>query len=79
MAGNSEKARIFTRRAILIGGAQAALFSVLAGRLYYLQVVEGAEYHEMAEENRISLRMIAPPRGRILDRTGVPLAFNDQT
>ena len=79
MAGNSEKARIFTRRAVLIGGAQAALFSVLAGRLYYLQIVEGAEYHEMAEENRISLRMIAPPRGRILDRSGVPLAFNDQT
>ena len=79
MAGNSEKERIFTRRAFLIGGAQVALFSVLAGRLYYLQIFQGDEYHEMAEENRISLRMIAPPRGRILDRTGLPLAFNDQT
>ena len=79
MAGNTEKSRIFTRRAILIGGAEAGLFSLLAGRLYYLQILEGAKYHEMAEENRINLRMIAPPRGRILDRFGVPLALNDQT
>ena len=79
MAGNTEKSRIFTRRAILIGGAQTALFSLLAGRLYYLQIMQGSEYREMAEENRINLRMVAPPRGRILDRTGVPLALNDQT
>jgi len=79
MAGNTEKSRLFTRRAVLIGGIQAGLFSLLAGRLYYLQVIEGAEYHEMAEENRINLRMIAPPRGRILDRNGVALALNDQT
>ena len=79
MSGNNEKSRIFTRRAVLIGSAQAALFSILAGRLYYLQVIEGGDYHQMAEENRINLRMIAPPRGRILDRAGVPLALNDQT
>ena len=79
MTGNNEKSRIFTRRAVLIGGAQTALFSLLAGRLYFLQVIEGGDYHQMAEENRINLRMIAPPRGRILDRAGVPLALNDQT
>ena len=79
MAGNTEKSRLFNRRAILIGGAQIGLFSVLAARLYYLQILEGAKYHEMAEENRINLRMIAPPRGRIIDRFGVPLALNDQT
>ncbi|MDD3370700.1 MAG: penicillin-binding protein 2 [Alphaproteobacteria bacterium] len=79
MAGNTEKARVFTRRAALIGGTKAALFSVLVGRLYYLQIIEGSEYHKMAEENRINIRVIVPPRGRILDRFGVPLALNDQT
>jgi penicillin-binding protein 2 len=79
MAGNTEKSRLFTRRALLLGGAQASLFSLLLGRLYYLQILQGEEYHQMAEENRINLRMIAPPRGRILDRFGVPLATNDQT
>jgi penicillin-binding protein 2 len=79
MAGDTEKSRIFTRRAVLIGAAQTALFSLLAGRLYYLQVIEGGDYYQMAEENRINLRMIAPQRGRILDCKGVPLALNDQT
>ena len=32
----------------------------------------------MADENRVSLRLLAPPRGRILDRFGVPLADNRQ-
>ncbi len=78
MAGETEKSRLFTRRAVLIGGAQASLFSLLAGRLYYLQVIEGRAYRRMAEENRINLRMVAPPRGRILDRFGEPLAQNAQ-
>ena len=31
-----------------------------------------------ADENRINLRLLAPPRGRIFDRFGVPLADNRQ-
>jgi len=79
MSGNPEKSKIFTRRSVLIGGAQVGLFSLLAGRLYYLQIVQGQDYLQMAEENRINLRVIAPSRGRILDRSGAPLALNDQT
>ena len=33
----------------------------------------------LADENRISIRLIAPPRGRILDRFGVALADNRPT
>ncbi|MCL2473287.1 MAG: penicillin-binding transpeptidase domain-containing protein, partial [Alphaproteobacteria bacterium] len=79
MSKDNEKAKIFTRRALLLGGAQALLFSVIAGRLYYLQIVQGRMYRRRAENNRISVRIILPKRGRILDRYGVPLAINDQT
>ncbi|MFA5040857.1 MAG: penicillin-binding protein 2 [Bdellovibrionales bacterium] len=79
MPRNTEKTHIFTRRAFMLGAAQVGLFSLLAGRLYYLQAIEGGAYRRLAEENRISLRVIVPPRGRILDRFGVPLAQNDQT
>ncbi|MDD3028751.1 MAG: penicillin-binding protein 2 [Alphaproteobacteria bacterium] len=71
--------RIFSRRALLIGGAQMLLFSLLAGRIYYLQILKGGNYRRMAEDNRINLRMVLPPRGKILDRFGTPLAVNDQT
>ena len=68
----------FTRRGLLLGGGQALLVSALAGRMYYLQVVESDRYRTLAEDNRINLRLLAPPRGRILDRFGVPLAVNVQ-
>ena len=51
-----------------------AVFGVLAGRLYQLQIVDGDSYLSQAEDNRISLRLLAPPRGRIHDRFGVALA-----
>src|SRR5258707_3776072 len=73
------RARLFTRRAALLAGGQALLLSALVGRMYYLQVVQSQQYTLQAEENRISLRLLAPLRGRILDRFGVPLAVNVQT
>ncbi|MDP9127650.1 MAG: penicillin-binding protein 2, partial [Pseudomonadota bacterium] len=78
MAGDSERSRLFTRRAILVGGMQVGLFSMLAGRLYYLAVIEGEKYRTLAEENRINLRLLAPQRGQIIDRNGLPLAVNQQ-
>ncbi len=54
----------------------AAVFAVLAGRLYQLQIRDGEEYMVDAEANRISERLVAPPRGRIIDRFGVELATN---
>ena len=68
----------FTRRALLIGGGQGLLFSALAARMYYLQILEADKYATLAEDNRINLRLIAPPRGRIVDRFGTPMALNQQ-
>ncbi len=68
--------KTFSRRTAMIGGGQAVLMAVLAGRLYYLQVIEASQYKTLAEDNRINLRLLAPARGRILDRFGVPVAKN---
>ena len=75
---DNERYRAFTRRALVVGGAQATLFAVLAGRMYYLQVIEAERYATLAEDNRINLRLLPPPRGRIVDRFGVPVAVNQQ-
>ncbi|MEX2199866.1 MAG: penicillin-binding protein 2 [Dongiaceae bacterium] len=70
--------RLFTRRTALLGGLKLALLGTLAGRMYYLQVVDADKYATLAEENRISVRLLAPLRGRITDRFGYTLATNDQ-
>jgi len=72
------RSRTFTRRALLVGGGQAAMMGALAARMYYLQVLESDKYVTLAEENRVNLRLLAPPRGLLLDRFGTPLALNKQ-
>lgn len=75
---DGDRAKLFSRRLVMLGGAKAALVGTLVGRMYYLQVVEADRYRTLAEENRINLRLLPPPRGRIVDRFGVPMAVNQQ-
>ena len=71
--------RTVTRRAFLLGAVQTAAFGVLAARMYQLQVSEADRYATLAEDNRVSPRLIPPERGVVVDRFGVPLAVNRQT
>jgi penicillin-binding protein 2 len=79
MNRDAERRRVFTRRALLLGGGQLAVLGALAGRLYYLQVIGADQYALLADENRIDHRLLPPERGRIFDRHGVPLARNSPT
>ena len=78
MLVDSERHKLFSRRAALITGGKAILLSALAARMYYLQVIESDRYRMLAEENRINLRLLPSPRGRIIDRFGVTMASNQQ-
>lgn len=71
-------ARKVTRRALFLGGAQAAFIAVLGARMRYMQVEEADKYRLLAEENRINIRLIPPARGLILDRSGRLIAGNQQ-
>ncbi len=66
----------FSRRSLGMTGGMAAVFAILSGRLYQLQIKNGDQYKTQAEDNRVNQRLIAPPRGRILDRFGAELANN---
>jgi penicillin-binding protein 2 len=49
------------------------LLTLLAVRLYFLQVVRGQYYAEIAQNQRIRLLPIPAPRGIIFDRNGRPI------
>ena len=74
----NNKLRILLRRSLVIYSANIFLFFVLIGRLYYLQIYEKEKYTLLADSNRISERLLVPPRGSINDRNGVELAMNNQ-
>src|SRR5262250_1366339 len=76
MPRDTHQQKSLSRRALILAGGQVLLVSALAGRLYQLQVLEKDRYRVLADENRINLRLLVPPRGRISDRFGVELADN---
>lgn len=78
MHRDSDRHKLFNRRTAMLAGGQLVLLGALTGRLYYLQVVEADKYATLADENRINFRLLPPPRGRITDRNGLPIADNQQ-
>lgn len=62
-----------------LGAAFIICGLVFAGRAYFLQVVQGAEFKETSENNRLSHSVIFADRGIIMDRNGVELAFNRES
>ncbi|HEY0413732.1 MAG TPA: penicillin-binding protein 2 [Allosphingosinicella sp.] len=66
----------FTRRAMVLGGAQGVVAAVLGGRMAWLAIAENEHYKLLSESNRVQLRLIPPRRGWIVDRYGHPIAIN---
>ncbi len=63
-------------RVAIFGILALLVFSVLLGRLWFLQVLAGEKYAKLAEENRIRLVAVDAPRGTIYDRKGNILVEN---
>ncbi len=78
MQRDGDRQKLFTRRTAMLAGGKLVLLSSLVGRMYYLQVLESERYATLADENRINIRLLSPPRGRIVDRFGIPVAVNQQ-
>ncbi len=73
-----ESARKITRRGLFLGGSMAAVVAVLGARMRHMQVDQADEFRLLAEDNRISIRLIPPARGQIYDRNGKLIAGNEQ-
>ena len=66
----------FSRRMLLVTGAQVAFGGLLIGRLAYLSISQNEHYRLLAEDNRVQLLIVPPRRGWIVDRNGKPIAIN---
>src|SRR3546814_1109892 len=66
----------FTRRALVVGGAQAAVGVALAARMAYISIIDNDRYVLESESNRVNLTPVPPRRGWIVDRNGEAMANN---
>lgn len=70
MRDQREKFKAFSRRAFILGGLKVTLLSLLAGRLYQLQILESEQYQTLSKNNSVKLAIVPPFRGNILDHKG---------
>ncbi len=63
-------------RFVAFGVAAAILFGILGGRLFQLQVLDGADYAARAAALRTVEVAIRAPRGLVFDREGRPVVVN---
>lgn len=75
---DTDRYRTLGRRTAMLGGLQLGMLGLLGARMYWLQVLESEKYQMLADDNRINMRLLAPSRGTIVDRYGVPLAINER-
>ncbi len=68
--------QVFKRRSFILGLTKGILLTGLLGRLIHLQIFNRDYYRTLADRNRIQTRLIAPPRGQIIDSAGKVLAIN---
>lgn len=78
MNRDNDKGKTLLQRTLIMAAAVFGMLMFLIARLYYLQVYQGDKYLMLADENRISTRVLVPPRGSVFDRNGVVLATNEQ-
>lgn len=68
--------QIFNQRVVIAAVIMFILLILLLIRLVYLQISNEEHYSTLSDNNRVSIRPIAPTRGLIFDRNGVLLAQN---
>src|SRR3990167_8584245 len=65
------------RTIIAVGAAFAIIALLYIGKIWNLQIIDGAVYATRAETNRLRHIPVFPERGTIYDRNGEPLAWNE--
>lgn len=69
---------LLSRRAAMLGLLQTAAVGALGWRMKTLQLDQSDEFLTLAEENRVSARLLPPIRGLLTDTSGRKIADNIQ-
>ncbi len=77
MNDRTERSFVRSRRLAALALVMVGMFTVLSVRLWDLQVMNGAHYRSLAEQNRVMRVPVPPERGVVVDRNGVILAENE--
>ena len=73
---DEEALNMLKRRAMVAIGVILLFLLIIISRFWYLQINLGEHYRALAENNRVRIRSVPPPRGHIFDRHGREIVTN---
>ena len=65
-----------SRRFLILSFFKSIVVGTIGWRLFDLQLVENQKYEKLSDDNQFNYHILAPERGRILDRKNRLLAGN---
>ena len=68
--------RTISKRFFLLSILKSVVVGTIGWRFFDLQIIENRKYEKLSDDNQFDYHMIAPERGRILDRKMRLLAGN---
>ncbi|HZY44329.1 MAG TPA: hypothetical protein VFF70_06210, partial [Anaerolineae bacterium] len=68
--------RFSNPRIVVLLAVSLAIMALFVLRLWDLQIIRGADFRALADQNRFRLESVDAPRGIIYDRNGIPLVRN---
>ena len=69
---NAHQSITFSRRMMLLSGAEAAVGTMLIGRMGWLAIAQNEKYQLLSESNRVQLIPVPPRRGWLPQATTSP-------
>jgi penicillin-binding protein 2 len=72
----SDFSKSYSVRSYMLPVILITTVTLIAARLFFLQIIEGNNYRNLSNANRTRTTLIHAPRGIVFDRTGIPLVFN---
>ena len=76
---NNNKKNGLGLRYIILMVVVTAMFGALVLQLANLQLRNGQEYYDTAESRKMKTYTLKGERGMILDRNGIPLAYDEES
>ena len=73
---DEEAVNMLKRRAMVAIGIIIMFLLIIISRFWYLQINLGDHYRGLAENNRVRIRTVPPPRGHIFDKHGREIVTN---
>ena len=77
-SSHKKQLQTLNRRTFFLLATKIGLFSIVASRLFKIQIINSKKYETLSKNNQINVEILYPQRGLIKERSGMIIASNNK-